>query len=100
MVTLDLSPNFFNTVTNAAKLTLGAGGGAAGVQTFVVTNLYYSEFLVGSQLQVTNGGVLAMTNDFSASGLLIASPLLIDKGGVFNGSMKICPGSWSSPMAA
>ena len=91
-VTLDLAPNFFNTVTNAANLTLGAGGGAAGVQTFLVTNLYYSEFLVGSQLQVTNGGVLAMTNDFSGSGLLIANPLLIDRGGVFNGQYENLPG--------
>ena len=91
-VTLDLAPNFQNTVTNAANLTLGAGGGAAGVQTFLVTNLYYSEFLVGSLLQVTNGGVLAMTNDFSGSGLLIANPLLIDKGGVFNGQYENLPG--------
>jgi hypothetical protein len=89
-VTLDLDPNFFNTVTNAANLTLGAGGGAAGVQTFLVTNLTYSEFLVGSLLQVTNGGVLTMTNDFS--GLLIANPLLIDKGGVFNGQGENLPG--------
>lgn len=91
-VTLDLAPNFFNTVTNAANLTLGAGGGAAGVQTFLVTNLYYSEFLVGSLLQVTNGGVLAMTNDFSGSGLLIANPLFIDKGGVFKGQYENLPG--------
>ena len=91
-VTLDLAPDFFNTVTNAANLTLGAGGGAAGVQTFLVTNLSYSEFLIGSQLRVTNGGVLAMTNDFSGSGLLIANPLLIDKGGVFNGQYENLPG--------
>lgn len=89
-VTLDLAPDFFNTVTNAANLTLGAGGGAAGVQTFLVTNLSYSEFLIGSLLQVTNGGVLTMTNDFS--GLLIANPLLIDKGGVFNGQGENLPG--------
>ena len=89
-VTLDLSPDFMNTVTNAANLTLGAGGGAAGVQTFLVTNLSYSEFLVGSLLQVTNGGVLTMTNDFS--GLLIANPLFIDTGGVFNGQGENLPG--------
>ena len=71
----------------------------AGVQTFLVTNLSYSEFLVGSLLQVTNGGVLTMTNDFS--GLLIANPLFIDTGGVFNGQGENLPGpSWSSPMAA
>jgi len=89
-VTLDLAPNFQNTVTNAANLTLGAGGGAAGVQTFLVTNLSYSEFLVGSLLEVTNGGVLTMTNDFS--GLLIANPLLIGTGGVFNGQGENLPG--------
>ena len=38
-------------VTN---LTLGAGGGTAGVQTFVVTNL----LTVSSLVSVTNGGVL------------------------------------------
>ena len=64
-VTLDLSPNFMNTVTNAANLTLGAGGGAAGVQTFLVTNLSYSEFLVGSLLQVTNGGCAHHDKRFS-----------------------------------
>ena len=89
-VTLDLAPNFENTVTNASNLTLGAGGGAAGVQTFLVTNLSYSEFVVGSQLEVTNGGVLIMTNDFS--GLLIANPLRIDTGGVFNGQGENLPG--------
>jgi hypothetical protein len=89
-VTLDLAPNFENPVTNAANLTLGAGGGAAGVQTFLVTNLSYSEFHVASLLQVTYGGVLTMTNDFS--GLLIANPLLIEAGGVFNGQGENLPG--------
>jgi len=73
-VTFDLNLNY--TPTNVTNLTLGAGGGAAGVQTFVVTN----SFNVGSQLLVTNGGVLQST-----SGILLAGNLIIDHGGLFNG---------------
>ena len=40
-------------VTNVASLTLGAGGGAAGVQTFSITNLQFTF----TNLLVTNGGV-------------------------------------------
>jgi hypothetical protein len=72
--------NIYSIITNVANLTLGAGGGAAGVQTFVVTNLSPSSvFCVSSLLLVTNGGVFLMTN-----GNMNANSLIIDNGGVFN----------------
>jgi hypothetical protein len=80
-VALDVGSIGYPHSTNVANLTLGAGGGATGVQTFVVTNLAgFSTFLVNSQLLVTNGGVLQMTN-----GYLAGNSLIIAKGGVFNG---------------
>lgn len=82
-VSLDVVSSFYltNYTTNVANLTLGAGGGAAGVQTFVVTNLVSTApFHVNSQLLVTNGGALRMTN-----GYLSMNSLIIDQGGVFNG---------------
>jgi hypothetical protein len=79
-VTLDVGENISSIITNVANLTLGAGGGAAGVQTFVVTNLSPSSvFCVSSLLLVTNGGVFLMTN-----GNMNANSLIIDNGGVFN----------------
>src|ERR1019366_4269945 len=41
-------------ITNVSSLTLGAGGGAAGVQTFAITNRQFTF----TNLLVTNGGVL------------------------------------------
>jgi hypothetical protein len=38
-VALDVGSSYYT--TNVGNLTLGAGGGAAGVQTFVVTKLVY-----------------------------------------------------------
>ena len=60
-------------VTN---LTLGAGGGTAGVQTFVVTNL----LTVSSLVSVTNGGVL------NSSGINagFSGAMTIANGGVLN----------------
>jgi hypothetical protein len=52
-VTFDLANSIYY-ITNVASLTLGAGGGAAGVQTFAITNRQ----LTFANLLVTNGGVL------------------------------------------
>src|ERR1039457_756400 len=52
-VTFDLANSFY-VITNVASLTLGAGGGAAGVQTFAITNRQFTF----TNLLVTNGGVL------------------------------------------
>jgi hypothetical protein len=60
-------------VTN---LTLGAGGGAAGVQTFVATNL----LTVNSLLLVTGGGVLNSSGDYAG----LAGAMTVANGGVFN----------------
>ena len=49
-----------------ANLTLGAGGGAAGVQTFVVTN----SLNVNSLPLVTGGGVLNVSSSGLATGPL------------------------------
>ncbi len=75
--------NYNYYTTNVANLTLGAGGGAAGVQSLFMPSLsgQYSILWVNSLMLVTNGGVLLMTN-----GYVVANPLLIDKGGVLNGS--------------
>jgi hypothetical protein len=67
--------------TNANNLTLGAGG-TEGLQTLLMllpgsTGPYFE---VNSLMQVTNGGMLEMTNSD-----LMANPLLIDHGGIFNG---------------
>src|ERR1017187_5126080 len=79
-VFLDVGEDFSSIITNVVNLTLGAGGGAAGVQTFLVTNLSPSSvFCLSSQLLVTNGGVFQLTN-----GNLQANSLIIDNGGVFN----------------
>ena len=80
-VALDVGSPYYYSSTNVANLTIGAGGGAAGLQTFLVTNLVApSAFFVNSLLLVTNGGVLQMTN-----GYLAANSLMIANGGVFNG---------------
>jgi hypothetical protein len=60
-------------VTN---LTLGAGGGAGGVQTFVMTNT----FNVNSLLLVTGGGVL----NASGENAVISAALTVANGGVLN----------------
>ena len=60
-------------VTN---LTLGAGGGAAGVQTFVMTN----SFNANSLLLVTGGGVL----DASGENAVISAAMTVANGGVLN----------------
>jgi hypothetical protein len=60
-------------VTN---LTLGAGGGAAGVQTFVMTNSFH----VNSLLLVTRGGVL----DASGENAVIFAAMAVANGGVLN----------------
>jgi len=60
-------------VTN---LTLGAGGGAAGVQTFVMTN----SFNVNSLLLVTGGGVL----NASGENAVISAAMTVANGGVLN----------------
>jgi hypothetical protein len=79
-VILDASESFSSIVTNVVSLTLGAGGGAAGMQTFLVTNLTPSSvFCLSSQLLVTNGGVFQLTN-----GNLQANSMIIANGGVFN----------------
>ena len=52
-VTFDLANSIYY-ITNVASLTLGAGGGAAGVQTFAITNRQFTF----TNLLVTNGGVL------------------------------------------
>ena len=60
-------------VTN---LTLGAGGGAAGMQTFVMTN----SFNVNSLLLVTGGGVL----NASGENAVISAAMTVANGGVLN----------------
>src|ERR1039458_2141149 len=60
-VTFDLVNSIYN-ATNVANLTLGAGGGAVGVQTFFLKNSSSSPFNVGSVMLVTNGGVFQITN--------------------------------------
>ena len=60
----------------ATNLTLGAGGGAAGVQTFVATNL----LTVNSLLLVTGGGVLNSSGDYAG----LAGAMTVANGGVFN----------------
>jgi hypothetical protein len=60
----------------ATNLTLGAGGGAAGVQTFVMTN----SFNANSLLVVTGGGVL----DASGENAVISAPMTVANGGVLN----------------
>ena len=74
-VTFDFSLNY--TPTNVANLTLGAGGGAAGVQTLVMAN---NTFNVGSLWLVTSGGVL-MAND---SDVAAKSATMVANGGVIN----------------
>jgi fibronectin-binding autotransporter adhesin len=63
-------------VDQVANLTLGAGGGAAGVQTFVVTNALN----VNSLLLVTGGGVL----DASGENAGITAAMTVANGGIFN----------------
>ena len=74
-VVFDLAYTLYN-MTNAANLTLGAGGGVAGIQT---VNFSSSRLSVSSLLLVTNGGVLQITND------TLAGNLIIDHGGMFSG---------------
>ena len=85
-VTLDVFDTSYN-ATNAANLTLGAGGGAAGVQSLRLTTLLSSQFINVGSLLVTNGGVLQITNGF------LAGNLIIDQGGVLNGAGETFEGS-------
>jgi hypothetical protein len=73
-VTFDLSSYIR---TNIANLTLGAGGGAAGVQTLVMPS---DALNVGSLWLVTDGGVV-MANDSSFAAM---SAMIIANGGVLN----------------
>src|SRR5664279_81919 len=54
-VTFDLANSIY-VITNVGSLTLGAGGGAAGVQTFAIANRQFTF----TNLLVTNGGVLTV----------------------------------------
>jgi hypothetical protein len=90
-VTFDLANSIY-VITNVANLTLGAGGGAAGVQTFAITNLQFTF----TNLVVTNGGVLAAQGANIGQGQTmtvnggvlhlaasnIRSPLIVTNGGV------------------
>ena len=69
--------NVYVTITN---LTLGAGGGASGVQTLYVTNVLIG-FSVLNSMVVTNGGVFTVGADNTSVG---AATMTVANGGVLN----------------
>ena len=81
-VALDVGRSYYT--TNVGNLTLGAGGGAVGVQTLFIPSLSSQYYIlwVNSLMLVTNGGVLQMTN----GGMVIypSSSLTVAAGGTIN----------------
>jgi len=86
------SPETDNFFTNAARLTLGAGGGAAGTQTF---NLNANSLSVGAVL-VTNGGVFQAVGNYVG----YVYPVVTLAGGVLNATNGAIEGLFASNGAA
>ena len=75
-VNFDLISSGYSPSASITNLTLGAGGGASGVQTFIVTNWLN----VSSLLLVTGGGVLNSSGDYAG----LSGAMTVANGGVFN----------------
>ena len=67
-----------NVFVNITNLTLGAGGGAAGVQTLYVTNTLIGFNVLNSML-ITGGGAFTAGADYTSAG---AATMTVANGGV------------------